>query len=513
MNSSDPSAFGKYRLIAELGHGGMADVFLAVNQGPAGFSKLVVLKRLRAQIADDPEFVAMLVDEARLAARLNHPNVVQTNEVGNVGTSYYIAMEFLDGQPFHRIQHRSRGTDLMPTRMHVAVLSDVLSGLQHAHELADFDGTPLNVVHRDVTPHNIFVTYDGQVKVVDFGIAKAAGRGTAETRAGVIKGKVAYMSPEQAMCATLDARADLFAVGVMLWEAATGRRMWKGAEDLQILHRLISGEVPISPRAIVPEVPEELDRICQRALAIRREDRYPSAAAMQLELEAYVQSNGGRPTPRDIGKAVSELFKDRREELKVIVEAKLAELKSMPASEFVVAAMESGPHSMGSLSSTSLRKPAAAEVTPPSGQDVTKLTGADITGATRASASGRGAPRMLGVAIISAAALLAATAIGITRQSKPVPGNGGVSQGPAAVTSTVTGQAAITAIVVTPDAGAARGPGSEEAVTPPIVTKRPATPTAIAPKTAVSAATVVTAAVTASAPVPTSSRAKDEYGF
>src|SRR5262245_54107302 len=170
--------FGKYRLVAELGHGGMADVYLASLSGPQGlgFSKLVVIKRLRPNLIEDPEFVAMLIDEARIAARLNHPNVVQTIEVGQVGDQYFVAMEFLDGQPLHRIVYRiGKQRTGMSLEMQCGILVDVLAGLHHAHELADYDGSPLNVVHRDVTPHNVFVTFDGQVKLVDFGIAKAAG--------------------------------------------------------------------------------------------------------------------------------------------------------------------------------------------------------------------------------------------------------------------------------------------------------------------------------------------------
>src|SRR6185437_1077783 len=191
------NTLGKYRLIAELGHGGMAEVYLAVVRGPAGFNKLVVIKQIRPQLAEDPEFLGMFLDEARLAARLSHPNVVQTNEVGQEGNRYFIAMEYLEGQPLNRILHRLQKSGGLPLGLHIKILSDVLAGLHHAHELADYDGTALEVVHRDVTPHNVFVTYEGQVKVVDFGIAKAAGR-AGETRHGVIKGKAPYMAPEQA---------------------------------------------------------------------------------------------------------------------------------------------------------------------------------------------------------------------------------------------------------------------------------------------------------------------------
>ena len=207
----------------------MADVFLAVQSGPtgSGFQKLMVVKRLRQNLADEPEFVAMLVDEARIAARLNHPNVVQTNEVGELNGQYFIAMEYLDGQPLHRIQHRNAqrqkdgATAPFSKDLQYVVLLDVLAGLHHAHELLDYDGTPLQIVHRDMTPHNIFVTYEGQVKVVDFGIARAVGR-SAETRQGIIKGKVRYMAPEQAIGHNVDRRADVFAIGIILWEVASG---------------------------------------------------------------------------------------------------------------------------------------------------------------------------------------------------------------------------------------------------------------------------------------------------
>src|SRR5689334_3257328 len=190
------NSLGKYRLIAELGHGGMAEVYLAVVRGPAGFNKLVVVKQIRPQLAEDPEFLAMFLDEARLAARLSHPNVVQTNEVGQEGERHFLAMEYLDGQPLSRINQRLGPKGGLPLVMHLRVIADLLGGLHYAHELSDYDGTPLGVVHRDVTPHNIFITYDGVVKVVDFGIAKARDALTL-TKVGIIKGKIAYMAPEQ----------------------------------------------------------------------------------------------------------------------------------------------------------------------------------------------------------------------------------------------------------------------------------------------------------------------------
>ncbi len=363
---SESTSFGKYRLIAELGHGGMADVFLAVQAGPlgSGFSKLTVIKRLRPNLADEPEFVAMLVDEARIAARLNHPNVVQTNEVGEFDRQYFIAMEYLDGQPFHRIQHRvaqrakDGATPLLTKEQQYVVVMDALAGLHHAHELADYDGTPLNVVHRDITPHNIFVTYEGQVKVVDFGIAKAVGRAS-ETRQGVVKGKVRYMAPEQAIGHDVDRRADVFAAGVMLWEIAAGRRMWKDMDDLRIVQALISNEVPASPKEVEPSVPAEVDAICRRALAIKPEDRYATAEEFRADLEKYLADAGHLvDARRKLPAAVSELFKDKRAEIRSVIERQIAMAVAKPSGEFMAVKVPTEMPSSSTPIAVSVREPA-----------------------------------------------------------------------------------------------------------------------------------------------------------
>jgi serine/threonine-protein kinase len=315
-------ALRKYRLIAEIGRGGMADVFLAVVQGPAGFNKLVVIKKTRSEMAHDPDFLAMFLDEARLAARLNHPNVVQTHEVGQDGDRYFIAMEYLDGQPLNRI--RARATTSFSTNMQVRVLADVLAGLHHAHELCDFDGTALGVVHRDATPQNVFVTYDGLIKVVDFGIAKAIDS-SHETRAGMVKGKVTYMAPEQARGERVDRRADVFAVGVMLWEAISGKRMWKGLPELTVVHDLIGNQVP-KIRDTVPDAPESLALICDRALAANRDDRYATAQDMHDALNEYLDG-AGHTSARDVGKFVAEKFAEDRAKVKTLIESQLKDVR------------------------------------------------------------------------------------------------------------------------------------------------------------------------------------------
>jgi serine/threonine-protein kinase len=325
------NAFGKYRLVAELGQGGMADVILAIAQGPVGFNKLVVIKRLREHLEGDPEFVSMLVDEARLAARLNHPNIVHTNEVGEIDGQFFMAMEYLEGQPLTRVKRRARRTGVAAFNadMEFRILIDVLAALQYAHELTDYDGSHLGVVHRDVTPSNVFVTYEGHVKVLDFGIAKARGR-TTETKTGVVKGKMTYMPPEQALGHEVDCRADLYSVGVMLWEAAAGRRMWAGMDDVVILGRLINSDVPGSPKAVNPDVPDALDMICRKALAADPEGRYASAADFQADLEDFLEERGSLPSARDIARVVTQLFQHDRRELSEVIEGQLRRLREAP---------------------------------------------------------------------------------------------------------------------------------------------------------------------------------------
>jgi serine/threonine-protein kinase len=299
----------------------MAVVYLAASQGPRGFTKLVVVKELKEEFTEDSEFTSMFVDEARLAARLNHPNIVQTYEVEEQQGHFFIVMEYLEGQPLS--QTRSRLARLGATlRDHqVRVLCDVLEALHHAHELADYDGRPLNVVHRDVSPHNVIITYDGIAKLVDFGIAKASDQ-SSQTRTGVIKGKLAYMSPEQAFGKPVDRRADVFAVGVILWEAITGRRMWKGNAEGAIAHRLSIGDVP-KITEYVPEPPPVLQAICERSLAPRSADRYPTAAAMRADLESYLATVAQKPTARELGGIVAQAFAEERARLASLIEEQM----------------------------------------------------------------------------------------------------------------------------------------------------------------------------------------------
>jgi eukaryotic-like serine/threonine-protein kinase len=348
----------------------MAVVYLASSQGPRGFSKLVVVKELKPEFTDDAEFTAMFVDEARLAARLNHPNIVQTYEVEETDGSFFIVMEYLEGQPLSQTRTRLARLGSVLRDHQVRVLCDVLEGLHYAHELTDYDGRPLNVVHRDISPHNVIITYDGVAKVVDFGIAKAADQ-TSQTRTGVIKGKLAYMAPEQAFGKPVDRRADVFAVGVILWEAITGRRMWKGNAEGAIAHRLSIGDIPkITDH--VPEPPQMLKRICERALAPRSADRYPTAAAMRAELEAYLGSIVQKPTGRDLGGLVSQAFAEERGRIASLVEEQMRLLRTASAEASGPTSLEVPkiahtvpsltPHAQTPVSKSQSREPASGDM-------------------------------------------------------------------------------------------------------------------------------------------------------
>jgi serine/threonine-protein kinase len=426
-------AFAKYRPIAELGQGGMAQVFLALASGPAGFNKLVVIKQIREQFADDPEFLTMFLDEARLAARLNHPNVVQTNEVGGDGKRFYICMEYLEGQPLNRIFSRVGPARGLTLGMSLRILVDALAGLHHAHELLDFDGNPLHVVHRDATPHNIFVTYAGQVKVVDFGIAKALSS-SAETRTGVLKGKVAYMAPEQAMGEKVDCRADIFSVGMILWEVLTGKRLFKGMPDVAVLQKIVNGTLP-SPTTVKPDVHPELDAICMKALAHKREDRYASAADMGAALEAAVDALGEKGSVRDAGRLIDQFFSGERARIKQLVEAQAVEGRALQdPSTFDPRLSGSGPKlpvfddqkTVESISGSAVREPGSGPTR--SGQVERPSGPSTLTAATAQAPSVQGAGKTRLYAAMGAAAIGAAVTVAFISGR----GNGGAAAVPSA---------------------------------------------------------------------------------
>lgn len=302
---------GKYKLLASIGRGGMGEVYLAMAHGPAGFRKLVVLKCMNSASADDAQLRKMFLDEATLAARLSHHNVVQTYEAGSLEGAPYIAMEFLDGQPLSKI---SQAAPDMDPRLAAYILCEALAGLHYAHQLKDFDGTPLSIVHRDLSPPNIFVTYDGVVKVVDFGIAKTSLASRTQTDAGMFKGKISYMAPEQATHEEVDHRADVFSAGAVLWELLAGRRLFREASPALTLKRLLQDEIP-SLSSVTPGVDPALEAIVMRALQRNLEARYPSAQAMRQDLERFLRSGEPVDWSAALAALVSEKFANQRQKV------------------------------------------------------------------------------------------------------------------------------------------------------------------------------------------------------
>ncbi|MGH7437229.1 MAG: serine/threonine protein kinase, partial [Polyangiaceae bacterium] len=331
INPAEAPELGKYRLIAKLARGGMGDVYLAVAQGPGGFHKLVAVKEMRPEFVNDERYVTMFLEEARLAARLHHPNIVQTNEVGTDCGRHYMTMEYLDGRSLYRVcKQLAKGGKGLPVGAHLRVIAEALIGLQYAHDLCGFDGDPLGIVHRDISPLNVFVTFDGQAKVLDFGIAKSVDS-SLETQAGILKGRLAYMAPEQACASPVDRRADVYAAGVMIWEAAAGRRLWPGMSDLEIYTRTI-GEGAPSLRSVCPDAPRDLAAVCDKAMARRPEDRYPSAAALLDDLDRHLRQRDDAVSMRELAALASGGFEEERRRMNATIEEALIALRAGPQS-------------------------------------------------------------------------------------------------------------------------------------------------------------------------------------
>jgi serine/threonine protein kinase len=280
--------FGPYKLLRRLAAGGMGEIWLAEQKGSAGFSKRVVVKTILECFADDPALVEMFLDEGRIAANLTHPNIAHTFDLGQCGKGadapYYIAMEYVHGRDLRDLLITNIDRkQFIPLNLVLRIIADVCQGLHHAHTVKTPEGQPDGIIHRDVSPQNILVTFDGIVKIVDFGVAKATERAS-KTKSGVLKGKYAYMSPEQVRSKPLDARSDVFSVGVVMYELVTGRRLFKRDSEMKTLDAVISAVVP-KPRRFDTSVPPEVEAIMLKALSLRPQDRYQSTQEMQLAVE------------------------------------------------------------------------------------------------------------------------------------------------------------------------------------------------------------------------------------
>ncbi|HET6416489.1 MAG TPA: serine/threonine-protein kinase [Polyangiales bacterium] len=308
---STPEKIGRYELCFELASGGMASVYLARAAGAPGFQKLVALKRIHAHLAKEKEYVEMFLDEARIASRITHANVCSVFDFGEVNGEYFIAMEYLVGEPLSRVHRRvvanaeERSSPLLPSRM-ARIIAQAAEGLHAAHELNDADGQSLNVVHRDVSAENLFVTYDGDTQVVDFGIAHARQR-VHHTEAGQVKGTFPYMAPEQMTAAVVDRRVDVWALGAVLWELLTLRRLFLRDTDVNTMYAVLSGEIR-PPSEYRSDVPPELDEIVLKALQRNPDERWQSAREMGKALRRFLAKQEELVGPAEIAEWMAELF-------------------------------------------------------------------------------------------------------------------------------------------------------------------------------------------------------------
>ncbi len=293
---------GRYVLHGEIAHGGMATVHYGRLVGEVGFSRTVAIKCLHAQFAKDPDFKSMFLDEARLCARIRHPNVVPILDVVALEGELFMVMEYVQGETLSRLVRNSRNASKrVPLRIVSAILTNALEGLHAAHEAVSELGEPLGIVHRDVSPQNIMVGVDGVARVLDFGVAKAAGR-LQSTRDGQLKGKLPYMAPEQLRGSRIDRRTDVYAAAVVLWESLTGRRLFDAEDEVVIFGKVLEGAVE-PPSRLVPGLPRALDEVCLRGLAADPDRRFQSAQEMAIALEHAV----GVAIPREVGRWVDQM--------------------------------------------------------------------------------------------------------------------------------------------------------------------------------------------------------------
>ncbi|WP_224372980.1 serine/threonine protein kinase [Hyalangium versicolor] len=302
-----PTTFGKYLLLERINVGGMAEVFIAKAFGVEGFERFLAIKKILPTMAEDQEFITMFIDEARISVQLNHANIVHIHDLGKYDETFYIAMEYVAGRDLRTILERyRRRKEIMPTAQAVFIASKMCEGLDYAHRKKDARGQDLSIIHRDVSPQNILVSYEGDVKIIDFGIAKAANRAQ-KTQAGILKGKFGYMSPEQVRGMPIDRRSDIFAVGVILYEMLTGEKLFVGESDFSTLEAVRNAEVPL-PRQFNPNIPAGLEKVVLKALAREPEERYQWASDLQEDLMRFLLAGDAIYSGKHLSSYMKEAF-------------------------------------------------------------------------------------------------------------------------------------------------------------------------------------------------------------
>jgi serine/threonine protein kinase len=322
------SKLGNYELVLRVGRGGMASVWVARERAQTTKDdRLVAIKVMLTELADENEFIKMFLDEVRLVRSIHHPNVVDVYDVGEHEGMMWMSMEWVEGESLHTVIAEAGKRRAIPPELAVRIIADAAAGLHAAHELKDLDGSLRGVVHRDISPHNILIGTNGTVKLVDFGVAKAVGRISEATRAGQLKGKFGYMSPEQALGKGVDRRSDIFSLGIVLFELTTSRRLFRGEHDIETLRLVISGAIP-KPTLIDPKYPPELERIVLKALERNVSARYQSAAELEHDLRAYLKAERLIVPQSGVAGILKRVLGDRIEQRRRAVRSSLKALSS-----------------------------------------------------------------------------------------------------------------------------------------------------------------------------------------
>jgi len=361
LDSSEPTYLGKYRLLARLGTGGMAEVLLARLDGPAGFSKHVAIKRMRPELTLHKEFIDLFLEEARTASLLNHANICQVNELSTDGGDYFMVLEYLEGVAVSSALVKAlTNPTALPVPFLVCIAQQACEGLHYAHEMADEHGRPYNIIHRDISPPNLFVTVGGVVKVLDFGISKSRDS-VVKTLTGQIRGKFAYMSPEQLRGEKLDRRSDVFSLGIVLFELLTGRRLFRRKSRLEVFKAIVKERIPTAAE-IRSDLPANLVAVLTQALARDREERFTNARAFGEALGESIRELGGPMDDREVGGLVREQFQGELESRRqLLISPPGVELSSMG---HAIPAAALGAARGGSTQMTARARPSAGHTVP-----------------------------------------------------------------------------------------------------------------------------------------------------
>jgi serine/threonine-protein kinase len=335
-------ALGRYECLLPIARGGMAAVWAARARGARGFQRFVAIKTMLPTLSSDANFETMFLDEARIVSRIRHPNVVEIVDLGEQDSLLYIVMEWIDGEPLSTLMRKSSEDGRLPLGIAARIMADACAGVHAAHELKDDEGRVVGLVHRDISPQNILVSYDGLVKLVDFGVAKATGMSSAETQAGHIKGKIAYMAPEQVTGHKVDRRTDVFACGIVLYQIATGKHPFRGEHEAATINNVLSRDVP-PPRHYIPDCPPRLHQVLMRALQREPERRFQTAAEMGHELDEVARMDGKRVTSEAVASFIKKVAGPMGEERRAALKRAVAEVDQRPGQAAAMLASSADP--------------------------------------------------------------------------------------------------------------------------------------------------------------------------